>query len=67
MGKSSEGAVMICRHGIKLERVGDEFFHRDPEHKECAVSQDATFARVEKLVEGLRAMRTISAEGKSGQ
>jgi hypothetical protein len=48
---------MLCRHGIKLERVGNRFFHRDSEHKECAVSRDATFTRVEKLTEGLRAMR----------
>ena len=55
---------MVCRHGMKLERVGDRFLHKDAAHKECAVSQDATFTRVEKLIEGLRAMRTISAKGK---
>jgi hypothetical protein len=58
---------VLCRHGIKLERVGNRFFHKGAERKECAVSQDATFTRVEKLIEGLRAMRKLSAEGKSVQ
>jgi hypothetical protein len=51
---------MMCRHGIKLERVGDRFFHKDQEHEECAISRDATFDRAEKLIEGLRAARKLS-------
>jgi hypothetical protein len=58
---------MLCRHGMKLERVGDRFFDEDVELKECAVSQDTTFTRVEKLMEGLRAALNISAEDKSVQ
>ncbi len=53
---------MLCRHGIKLERIGERFFHKDADHEECAVSRDATFERVEKLIEGLRAMRKVSTE-----
>lgn len=55
--------VMICRHGIKLERVDDRFYH-ETDHEECAVSRDATFGRAEKLIEGLRAMRKLSTVGK---
>ena len=45
---------MVCRHGIRLERRGDRFFHRDEEGKECAPSQDETFGRCERLIQALR-------------
>lgn len=55
-----KGAVMVCRHGIKLERVGNRFYHEEADHEECAVSRDATFDRVEKLIKGLHAARKLS-------
>ena len=58
---------MVCRHGIKLERVGNSFFHKDADHEECAVSRDATFDRAEKLIEGLHAMQKLSTELETAQ